>query len=1072
MTFLLDMWREAMSSRAALSARNRRRAMRTHPTRFAPRIEPLEDRRLLSVYAVINTSDSGEGSLRQAILDANAHTSEANTIIFDIRGQGPQTIRPLTALPAITNPLTIDATFQPGYAGSPLIDLDGHLTYNVEGLTITADNSVVRGLGITFFLGNNHAGVRLQGNGDHIEGCYVVGNENGVLTSGSDDVIGGTGAGAGNLISHNNNDGIDIFGDNNVVQGNTIGTDITGTQRLGNGYGVFINHASGNLIGGTAAGAGNLVSGNDYGIFIAAGDNTLVQGNLIGTDITGTSAVANGHSGIFVGGSGNTIGGTSAGAGNLVSGNLIDGIQFQFFAGTNNLVQGNLIGTDITGTQALGNGGDGVFLDADGDTIGGTAAGAGNLISGNTFDGIDIPTGINTTIQGNKIGTDITGTQALGNRQVGLFADSGGNTIGGTATGAGNLISGNRLDGIELLGSGTGNLVQGNLIGTDITGTQALGNAYGVVVGAGGNTIGGTAAGAGNLISANFEEGIYLDGAGNIVQGDLIGTDITGTQALGNRQIGMFVDVYSGGDTIGGTAAGAGNLISGNFQGNIELLGSGNLVQGNLIGTDITGAQALGKGGDGVFVGFGANTNTIGGTVAGAGNLISGNQRNGIELNGSGNLVQGNRIGTDVTGTQVLGNGLDGVFVGSAGNPNTIGGTAAGAGNLISGNAFDGIELGGGNNLVQCNRIGTDITGTQALGNARMGVFVGAGGDTIGGTAVGAGNLISGNGGDGIELAGGLDLVQGDLIGTDITGTQALGNGFDGVADAGGSLDTIGGTAAGAGNLISGNARDGIEIVYGFNNTIQGNNIGTDFTGTQALANGRNGITLIASSTTVGGTTAAAANIIAANGGSGVVISGVEGYGRFSLIEGNFIGTDASATLNLGNAADGVTINQNASNNTIGGTASGAGNVIAFNGHDGVLVDSGTGNAILSDLIFANGNLGIELINSANHNQVAPLLTGAFPDGPDTVIQGVLQSTPNTTFTVQLFADPSADASGSAEGQQLLGTVTVTTDAFGFAAFTVTVPDTVAAGQVITATATDASNNTSEFSAPMTVMTA
>jgi titin len=394
--------------------------------------------------------------------------------------------------------------------------------------------------------------------------------------------------------------------------------------------------------------------------------------------------------------------------------------------------------------------------------------------------------------------------------------------------------------------------------------------------------------------------------------------------------------------------------------------------------------------------------------VPGAGNLISGNQRNGIDLNGSGNLVQGNRIGTDVTGTQALGNGFDGVFIGAAG------------------------------------------------------------GNTIGGTAAGAGNLISGNRDDGIELDGGLALVQGNQIGTDFTGTQALGNGFDGVAVAGDSLDTLGETAAGAGNLISGNARDGIEIVYGLNNTIQGNHIGTDITGTQALGNGRNGITLIASSTTVGGTTAAA-NIIAANGGSGVVISGVQGYARFSLIESNFIGTDATATLNMGNAADGVTINQSASNNTIGGTAAGAGNVIAFNGHDGVLVDTGTGNAILSDLIFANGNLGIELINNGNHNQAAPVLTGAFPDGPNMVIQGVLQSTPNTTFTVQLFSDPSADSSGLAEGQQLLGTVTVTTDAFGFADFTVTVSEAVPAGQVVAATATDADNNSSEFSAPVTV---
>jgi titin len=278
---------------------------------------------------------------------------------------------------------------------------------------------------------------------------------------------------------------------------------------------------------------------------------------------------------------------------------------------------------------------------------------------------------------------------------------------------------------------------------------------------------------------------------------------------------------------------------------------------------------------------------------------------------------------------------------------------------------------------------------------------------------------------------------------------------------------------AGAGNLISGNTFDGIAL-FGSGNLVQGDLIGTDITGTQALGNGHDGVFVGtgANTNTIGGTVAGAGNLIAANGGSGVVISAITGVLiQSNLIEGNFIGTDASGTINLGNAADGVTIQgADASNNTIGGTAAGAGNTIAFNGHDGVLVDTGTGNAVLSDLIFANGNLGIELINNGNNNQAAPMLTAAISDGTNTVIQGVLQSTPNTTFTVQLFADASADPSGLAEGQQLLGTVTVTTDASGFAAFTVTVPEAVPAGQVITATATDADNNTSEFSVPVTVM--
>jgi hypothetical protein len=350
------MWfRSKLDSLRSRSVRPLARPKRHPATRLV--CESLDDRLLLSVYAVINTNDSGEGSLRQAIVDANAHTSEANAIIFDIRGEGTQTIGPLSPLPTITNPVTIDATFQPGYAGSPLIGLDGY--GYADGLTINADTSVVRGLDITRFSGLNHAGVRLQGNGDRLESCYVgtdptgtqrLGNYDGVVVSGSNDLIGDAGAGAGNLISGNSNTGILIDGNNNLVQGNTIGTDKAGTQRLVNdGAGVVVS-GSANFIGGTGAGAGNLISGNsDAGIAIS-GTNNLVQGNRIGTDVTGTQALGNGVFGVYVSSGSNTIGGTVAGAGNLISGNGQYGI---LLGSSGNLLQGNLIGTDITAPGPL-----------------------------------------------------------------------------------------------------------------------------------------------------------------------------------------------------------------------------------------------------------------------------------------------------------------------------------------------------------------------------------------------------------------------------------------------------------------------------------------------------------------------------------------------------------------------------------------------------------------------------------------------------------------------------------------------------------------------------------------------
>jgi titin len=380
--------------------------------------------------------------------------------------------------------------------------------------------------------------------------------------------------------------------------------------------------------------------------------------------------------------------------------------------------------------------------------------------------------------------------------------------------------------------------------------------------------------------------------------------------------------------------------------------------------------------------------------------------------------------------------------------------------------------------VVEGNYIGTDATGTAALGNGGNGVYIfGLGSrtnNTIGGTAAGARNLISGNLGDGIQLIyGGNDVVAGNYVGTDVTGTAALGNGGDGIEILGSSNNTIGGTTAGAGNLVSGNKDDGVFLGVASNganpngNVLQGNQIGAGFTGKQALGNGSDGVAILnGSSNTVGGTTPASANVISANGGSGVLLSGANATSN--LIAGNFIGTDASATINLGNAVDGVTI-RDASNNTIGGTAPGSGNTIAFNGNDGVLVDTGTGNAILSDLIFSSGHLGIELLNNGNNNQAAPHLLMAHQHGSDTMIVGMLRSTPNTTFTLQLFSDPSPDPSGLGEGQQLLGTFTVTTNAAGIATFVIRIPTVVPAGQIITATATDPNNNTSEFSFPVEV---
>ncbi len=1231
--------------------------------RTRPVLEVLEDRLALAAFTVTSLLDDGSsGTLRWAINQANVDTDPVSNINFNIPGAGTQNISITSALPAISHPVIIDGTTQPGYGATPLIELSGAgAGPGVTGLTVTAGSSTVMGLDICGFSGNgiaitSNGGSTIQGNyiGTDPTGTVGVGNGgDGVLIQGgaSNNTIGGTVSDARNIISGNGETGIQIDDSGttgNVVAGNFIGTDATGTVALGNsGFGVLIDlrsagaGATNNTIGGNVAGAGNIISGNiGNGVEIsgAGTSENLVAGNYIGTDVTGTVALGNGFDGVALtnGASGNTLGGTTADARNIISGNPFAGIEVDFSGTTNNVIEGNFIGTDFHGNSAIPNR-DGVVVayGAANQTIGGTAAGAGNVISGNTVDGVDfatvagglgiasIPTSGNlvegnyigtnaagtgalgnhdngvkiyggasantiggnfadarniisgndnigvalvdpgttqNVVAGNYIGTDKTGNAALGNLANGILINSGptnntiggltatpgtgagnlisgngqagagtavasnnlfegnivglnaagtailpndggvffvlggtGNTLGGTVAGARNIISGNTGFGIQgggvEIAAGTSNtVVQGNYIGTDITGTVALGTPLDaiVILGANNNTIGGTTAADRNIISGNGQNGITMENAvnlfgftgpatGNLVEGNFIGTNAAGTAALPNQANGVLIK-GSANNTIGGTVTGAGNLISGNGQSvdftiAVAINGAGasnNLIAGNYIGTDVTGTIALPNAG-GVGISTGASNNTIGGTTAGARNIISGNEGDGVNLfqSGTGNLIKGNFIGTDVTGTIALGNtGTiggplgNGVNINSGSTGTTIGGTTAGAGNLISGNTQAGIGLFAGDNLVEGNFIGTDVTGTRALGIQPYGIKIGDALDsTIGGTTAGAGNLISGNTQGGVGLfASNTNLVEGNFVGTDVTGTHALGIQQWGVIIAEAGDSTIGGTTAGAGNLISGNAGIGLGLYTSAANLVEGNFIGTDVTGTRGLGIQAGGVQIGgALDTTIGGTAAGARNVISGNTAYGIELLS----GDYS-VEGNHIGTDYTGTQAVPNAI-GVEI-QMASDNAIGGTAAGAGNVIAYNSGVGVAIvgPGSTGDAIRANSIYNNGGLGIQL-TSANNNQAFPTLTATTGSAGGTVISGTLSSTPNTTFALDFFANAAADPSGYGQGQVYLGSASVTTNGSGNGSFTVTFAVPVGL-QYLSATATDPNGDTSQFS--------
>ena len=537
--------------------------------------------------------------------------------------------------------------------------------------------------------------------------------------------------------------------------------------------------------------------------------------------------------------------------GNLIAANTLNtlvasgiGVVISGSDAPGNLVQGNAIGSPVPlGRQIgtivnLGNVGDGVLIDGAPDTvIGGINVlnpdgtirflSGGNLIAANGGSGVEITNGaMGDQVLGNEIGTDPLGLVTRGNSMDGVKMSEGAssNTIGGTVDGAPNLIAANGGHGVNIFDSSSmHNVVLGNQIG--LFTNVSKGNAGdGVSVSGLDNTIGGTDPKAGNVITNNAGNGITIasSSSGNFVQANIIGTDATGLAGRGNQGDGILVQDSSN-NTIGGIndlnpdgtiLTRRGNVIAGNNRNGIEIgpaTATGNVVSGNLIGTDANGTRAVGNSGDGVIITRAPPSNTIGGTMTGAGNLIAGNKAHGINITSvtgpalgqsSSEVVIGNFIGTDVTGASGLGNSQDGILVDNS-SAVLIGGSIDAMRNIISGNSGAGVQISGQNtaqNVVQGNSIGTNAAGNAPLPNT-TGVAINNGSaNVIGGPTPmpgqGVGNLISGNF-NGVTISGASatgNLVQGDLIGTDVTGAKPLRNDRDGVfVDA--AQNAIGGTA-------------------------------------------------------------------------------------------------------------------------------------------------------------------------------------------------------------------------------------------------------------------------------------
>lgn len=917
-------------------------------------------------------STGDQCTLRAAIEQANARPGH-DLIVFNISGE-TYSIQPLSPLPALTDVVTIDGSSQPGtVCPFPNIEINGSVAGSgSDGLILSSSGNTIKGLMINNFSGNG-------------------------LT-------------------------IPFGSNNNTIQCNFIGTN--GYDSLGNGgHGLKIDTSQGNIIGGLLVEESNLISGNGAdGIYISGTfpPGNLVQGNLIGLDAAGISAIPNLQHGLeIVAAAENSIG-----PGNVISGNGQDGIHISHLYSTGNLIRGNIIGLSFSGGGAIGNGNDGMKLvDAPQNIIGGV--GQGNVVSGNLGNGIVLTGTVATdnVVQGNLIGTDPAGTTPFGNNYNGLAVVNGQqNLIGGLNSGEGNLISGNGWDGLLILQS-NGNDVQGNKIGTDAAGNLPLGNGWrGIAIDGQQNLI------AQNLISANGQDGVlvaYASSSNNLIQGNKIGTDSSGTVDLGNGENG--IELYGAPyTTIGGPTTNLGNLISGNEDNGLYLTyhdtdyAHHTTIQNNIIGTDATGTAILGNNGSGIELNAG-NHNLIGGV--GAGNLISGNSHGIVIVDGGGHIIQGNKIGTNGAGTAALANWQSGLYIFNSGN-NLIGGPAGGQGNLISGNNFTGIYLAGSyanGNVIQGNKIGTDITGEIAVANGPAGYAVGgirlfASNTLIGGTEAGAGNLISGNFGWGVEIGlGGQATVQGNYIGTNGAGLVALPN-SGGVYISHSGDNIIGGTIPTAGNLISGNNYNGLSLNFASsdNNVIQGNAIGANAAGAFSLGNGGVGLKINdAPNNLIGGDEDGAGNRIGGNVGNGIEISGSGATGN--QLRANVIGENGELGIDLG--ADGVTLN-----------------------------DAGDGDG------------------GPNNGQNFPLLGLITAGGGIVHIQASLDTVSNTVQILDFYSSPSCDPAGYGEGSRYLGTITASTDSSGQLLLDQNLGSYAPIGHFVTAIATGPAGNSSEFS--------
>ncbi len=1059
-------------------------------------------------------------TLRAAIQVSNSRAS-IDAITFNIPGGGNKTITPQSVLPTVTQTATIDAATQPGFNDLPVVELNGG-GGGFDALTVTAGNCIISGFAINRFGGN---GIIIQGGpgGNMIEGNIIGTDVNGtagiglggdgiVINNSPNNQIGTAGTGFAplrftrvapdgrriepfgglikNLIGSSRN-GLKILGPLsifNAVRGLVSGVFPTGsvmTPLANQLAGIAVQGAMQTLIGGMLPQDKCTISGNQGpGVRIEGGSLfTKLLGSFIGTTANGDTGLGNLGAGVEIEGASQTeIGGLIAGAANFISGNGAFGLMIK--ANANNATAGN---------RSLGN-----LFGARPNSLGGILSGLGNFRDNVLVDGAEDTTLDSNTIVDSKTGC---GTKLLDSQfalakyrdpkrakrpelggifkafrnSVGLFkglggiAQAAGNLLGGLcienfqlatigAANLGNIFAANGGPGIKLFGPGTtGFRLAGNTIGTDENGTPGLGNQEGILIeGARDGDIGGNVAGEGNTMAGNAKEGLKISSqdAQNVVRNlqilfNKFGVKPNDSSPLGNLLSNISLNGGFGnllrGNTIAASQNGCGVLIRDSLQLFQQILGMTSRLLSNKIGLNGNSAapNALG----GVCV---DNTPNVEIGDAGAGNEIAGNSTApGISILGALAKffkIHGNFIGTNSNGLGGIGN-MIGILIEGA-RDGQIGGPLAGLGNVISGNSLQGL-------------LARPLIGPQTSAVINLNVS----NNKFGMSPVNPFGPFLPNTGDNILLNGSfLTTVSLNTIIASQTGYGVR------IQDAQGLFQQIT-------DIIAKMTKNMIGAINGSGAPIEG----VQYT---PAPNALGGILVDnVPRVTIGGP--GEGNIIGSNNGNGITVSGADA--SVNNVFANFIGTDETGTVAIGNTENGVLLTNGATLNTIGGPGSGVGNTIAFNGESGIALDptAGIGNNLDPNSIYGNTLLGIDLggdgLPTANDPQDAdtgpnnlqnyPVITGIQNVGGDLIVTYMLDSHPsNTSYGTNGVLIEFFKTDNLGQGKTFIGSDLYTTaDHSGTAAVkSVNLGNAAALGIVmarqVIATATDALGNTSEFS--------